>query len=85
MFTLFLTIEPYIRSIRTRSRAILSPRSLGQPKATLHHGWMLALFVVLSIMVVPVLACALPFTVSPREPWTAPVGSVNPRGIVGRN
>jgi hypothetical protein len=82
MFTPRLTLILYVQSIRTRSRVVLSPRSLGWLKETLHRRRALALLVVLSIMVVPVVACALPSTVTPLEPTAAPSVGPSPRPVV---
>jgi hypothetical protein len=85
MFTRFLTIEAYIESIQPISLMLLSPRSFGWLRVSQHRRRVIALLSVLSIMIVPVVSCAPPSTVSPLEPSTAPVGSVNPRGMVERN
>jgi hypothetical protein len=101
MYTPRLTVKPYIQSIRSRSRVVLCPRSLGWLQEAQHRGRTFALFFVLSIMVVPVVSCAPPSTASPLEPTTAPavgpnprlvvpyseqgVGSVNPLGMVERS
>lgn len=82
MFTLFLTIEPTVQSIQPRSRVVLSPCSLGWLKETLPRGRTLALLVVLSIIVVPVVSCAPPSIVFPLEPATTPAAGANPRIVL---
>ena len=82
MYTPRLTIILYVQSIRTRSWVVLSSRSLGWLRETLHHRRMLALLVVLSIMVVSVVLCAPPSTVPLHEPTTAPAVDPSPRPVL---
>jgi hypothetical protein len=70
------------QSIRSRSRVVLSPRLLWWLKETLHRGRPLALLVVLSIMVVPVVACAPPSAVPPFEPPTAQAVGPSPNPVL---
>jgi hypothetical protein len=66
MFTPRLTIILRVEFIRTRSRVVLSLRSLRWLKETLHRGRTLA----------------LPSTVFPLEPATAPAVGPNPRLVL---
>ena len=82
MFTSRLTVILRVESIRTRSRMVLNLRSLEWLKETLYRWRKLALLVVLSIIVVPVVSCAPPSIVFPLEPATAPAAGANPRIVL---
>jgi hypothetical protein len=82
MYTPRLAINLCVQSIRTHSRVVLSPRSPGWLKGTLHRGRTLALFFVLSIMVVPVVACAPASSVPPLEPAPTPAPDPSPSPVL---
>jgi hypothetical protein len=81
MFAQRLTITLHFQSIRTHSRVVLGWHALGWLKEPQHPERTLARVLVLSIMIVPAVACTLPSALSPIEPTTAPAVGPSPSPV----